>query len=57
MSKKNQKSKDMQNHKKPMNPDVLQEEFGSEFGDANSAKIYEVKEELKHRPKSGKKKK
>ncbi|MGD7008946.1 hypothetical protein [Metabacillus sp. 84] len=46
MSKK-QHSKEMQNHKKPMDPHVLQEEFGSEFGDANSGKIYDIKEQLK----------
>ncbi|WP_197491616.1 MULTISPECIES: hypothetical protein [Bacillaceae] len=57
MSKKHVKSKDLQNHKKPMNADLLEQEFGSEFGDGNSAKIYELKEELKRKSKSDKKKK
>lgn len=28
----------MKDHKKPMNPDILEEEFGSELGDINSSK-------------------
>ncbi|WP_243291735.1 hypothetical protein [Bacillus sp. FJAT-47783] len=42
MTKKHQKSKEMQNHKKPMHKQLLQEEFGSELGDYNASKIYEV---------------
>lgn len=38
VTKKHVKSKDMKNHKKPMNPDILEEEFGSELGDINSSK-------------------
>ncbi|MBS2968542.1 hypothetical protein J9317_07205 [Metabacillus sp. KIGAM252] len=57
MSKKHVKSKNLQNHKKPMNPDLLEQEFGSEFCDANSGKIYELKEELKRKSASDKKKK
>lgn len=38
MTKKHVKSKDMKDHKKPMNPDILEEEFGSELGDINSSK-------------------
>ncbi|PGT82373.1 MULTISPECIES: hypothetical protein [Bacillaceae] len=40
--KKNMKSKDMQNHKKPMETDILQEEFGQETGDVNASKLYEA---------------
>ncbi|MCM3160141.1 hypothetical protein KDJ21_023060 [Metabacillus litoralis] len=40
--KKNMKSKDMQNHKKPMDTDILQEEFGQETGDVNASKLYEA---------------
>lgn len=36
------KSKDMQNHKIPMETDILQEEFGHEVGDINASKIYEA---------------
>ncbi|WP_164502882.1 hypothetical protein [Metabacillus mangrovi] len=57
MSRKHMKSKDMQNHKKPMDPGLLEEEFGSEFGDANQGKIYELKEELKQQSACSKKKK
>ncbi|MFJ5963664.1 hypothetical protein [Bacillus sp. NPDC093026] len=42
MTKKHVKSKDLQEHKKPMNPDVLEEEFGSELGDVNSSKWFET---------------
>ncbi|KPN13723.1 hypothetical protein AKG37_11365 [Bacillus australimaris] len=38
MTKKHVKSKEMKDHKKPMDPDVLEEEFGSELGDINSSK-------------------
>lgn|GEM_PF-5985802 len=37
MTKKHVKSKEMKDHKKPMDPDIL-EEFGSELGDINSSK-------------------
>ena len=49
--KKHQKSKDMQNHKKPMNPDVLQEEFSNELGDVNAFKFIDVIETIKRRTK------
>ncbi|MGE6631127.1 hypothetical protein [Bacillus sp. NPDC077027] len=42
MTKKHVKSKDSEQHKKPMNPDILEEEFGSEFGDVNSSKWIET---------------
>ncbi|WP_226668429.1 hypothetical protein [Metabacillus litoralis] len=42
MTKKKMKSRDMQNHKKPTDIDLLQEEFGQELGDTNAAKIYEA---------------
>jgi len=38
VTKKHVKSKDMKDHKKPMDPDILEEEFGSELGDINSSK-------------------
>jgi len=38
VTKKHVKSKDMKDHKKPMNSDILEEEFGSELGDINSSK-------------------
>lgn len=40
-----------------MDPGLLEEEFGSEFGDANQGKIYELKEELKQQSACSKKKK
>ncbi|MED4532961.1 hypothetical protein ABET51_16965 [Metabacillus fastidiosus] len=42
MTKKKMHSKDIQNHKKPFSKDLLQEEFGSELGDVNSSKIYDL---------------
>ncbi|SPT93845.1 YkzE protein [Bacillus tequilensis] len=47
MVKKNRHSRDMQNHKKPMNKEVLEEEFSSEFGDYNAGKIIETLEVTK----------
>ncbi|WP_200874125.1 hypothetical protein [Bacillus safensis] len=38
MTKKHMKSKEMKDHKKPMDRDILEEEFGSELGDINSSK-------------------
>lgn len=38
VTKKHMKSKEMKDHKKPMDPDILEEEFGSELGDINSSK-------------------
>lgn len=49
--KKHQKSKDMQNHKKTMNPDVLQEEFSNELGDVNAFKFIDVIENNKKKNK------
>ncbi|MEC1560271.1 hypothetical protein [Bacillus haynesii] len=49
--KKHQKSKDMQNNKKPMNPDVLQEEFSNELGDVNAFKFIDVIENNKKKNK------
>lgn len=48
---KNQHSKDMQNHKKPMNKKVLEEEFSSEFGDYNAGKLIETLEQTKPKKK------
>ncbi|MCY8809715.1 hypothetical protein MOE86_18310 [Bacillus atrophaeus] len=48
---KNQHSKDMQNHKKPMNKKVLEEEFSSEFGDYNAGKLIEALEQTKPKKK------
>ncbi|NTU27920.1 hypothetical protein HPX95_17405 [Bacillus tequilensis] len=45
--KKHRHSKNMQNHKKPMNKKVLEEEFSSEFGDYNAGKIIETLEVTK----------
>ncbi|OAE04822.1 hypothetical protein A6A24_15370 [Bacillus subtilis] len=45
--KKNRHSRDMQNHKKPMNKKVLEEEFSSELGDYNAGKIIETLEVTK----------
>ncbi|MCY9230684.1 hypothetical protein [Bacillus inaquosorum] len=53
--KKNRHSKDMQNHKKPMNKKVLEEEFSSEFGDYNAGKIIETLEVTKPKKKKEKK--
>lgn len=55
MTKKHKKSKDMQNHKKPMPQDLLQEEFGHELGDVNAAKIYDAAEGNKNRDNKKKK--
>jgi len=41
----------MQNHKKPMNPDVLQEEFSNELGDVNAFKFIDVIENNKKKNK------
>lgn len=51
LMKKHQKSKDMQNNKKPMNPDVLQEEFSNELGDVNAFKFIDVIENNKKKNK------
>ncbi|ARW06434.1 hypothetical protein C6370_03180 [Bacillus atrophaeus] len=48
---KNQHSKDMQNHKKPMNKKVLEEEFSSELGDYNAGKLIETLEQTKPKKK------
>ncbi|MDA7026210.1 hypothetical protein PJ311_06230 [Bacillus sp. CLL-7-23] len=45
--KKHQKSKEKQNHKKPMNKQVLEEEFSSELGDVNAFKMIDVIEHNK----------
>ncbi|MCY7982532.1 hypothetical protein MOB89_03645 [Bacillus inaquosorum] len=55
--KKSRHSKDMQNHKKPMNKKVLEEEFSSEFGDYNAGKIIETLEVTKPKKKKEKKQK
>lgn len=49
MTKKTMKSRNMQNHKKPTDKDLLQEEFGQELGDTNAAKIYETIAEKKEK--------
>lgn len=51
---KNQKSKDMQNHKKPMNKKVLQEEFSGELGDVNAFKFIDIIEQNKKKKKDEK---
>ncbi|MCY9375885.1 hypothetical protein MOF34_12200 [Bacillus sp. T17B1] len=55
--KKNRHSRDMQNHKKPMNQKVLEEEFSSELGDYNAGKIIEMLEITKPEKKKEKKQK
>jgi len=42
MTKKHIKSKNQQNHKKPMHKQLLKEEFGTELGDYNAGKIYDI---------------
>ncbi|AFI28017.1 hypothetical protein MY9_1480 [Bacillus sp. JS] len=54
--KKHRHSRDMQNHKKPMNKKVLEEEFSSEFGDYNAGKIIETLEVTKPEKKNEKNK-
>ncbi|ASZ61102.1 hypothetical protein MKS87_07340 [Bacillus subtilis] len=54
--KKNRHSRDMQNHKKPMNKKVLEEEFSSELGDYNAGKIIETLEVTKAEKKKEKNK-
>ncbi|WFF75886.1 hypothetical protein P6282_18505 [Bacillus velezensis] len=51
MTKKNRHSKDMQNHKKPMDPKLLEEEFSSELGDYNAGKWIETLEQTKPKKK------
>ncbi|MGG0915595.1 hypothetical protein ABE147_13810 [Bacillus velezensis] len=51
MTKKNRHSKDMQNHKKPMDPKLLEEEFASELGDYNAGKWIESLEQTKPKKK------
>ncbi|MFN2745935.1 hypothetical protein ACINLE_13165 [Bacillus sp. z60-18] len=45
--KKHLKSGERQNHKKPMNKEVLQEEFSGELGDINAYKWIDVTEHNK----------
>nr|WP_035428036.1 hypothetical protein [Bacillus sp. NSP9.1] len=47
--KKHLKSGERQNHKKPMNKEVLQEEFSGELGDINAYKWIDVTEHNKKR--------
>lgn len=56
MTKKNRHSKDMQNHKKPMDPKLLEEEFASELGDYNAGKWIETLEQTKPKKKEDGKK-
>lgn len=56
MSKKTEKSRSMQNHKKPADKQLLQEEFGHELGDMNAAKTIELLESVKHKKKDRKEK-
>ncbi|WLR43114.1 hypothetical protein LC087_02590 [Bacillus carboniphilus] len=57
MTKKNEKkSGEQKQHKKTMNPSILQEEFSSELGDYNSTKIYDVLEGNRHKIRSDKEK-
>jgi hypothetical protein len=46
---KTHKSKDSEQHKKPMEPSLLEEEFGSEMGDYNSAKLLDILAEKKEK--------
>ncbi len=55
--KKNRHSREMQNHKKPMNKKVLEEEFSSELGDYNAGKIIETLEITKPEKKKENKRK
>ncbi|MED2978165.1 hypothetical protein P4284_15870 [Bacillus swezeyi] len=50
--KKHQKSRERQNHKKPMNKKVLQEEFSGELGDVNAFKFIDVIEQNKKKKKA-----
>ncbi|QNG59146.1 hypothetical protein H4O14_15210 [Bacillus sp. PAMC26568] len=49
MTKKTLKSKDSGQHKKPIEPSLLEEEFGSEMGDYNSTKILDTLAEKKEK--------
>ncbi|MFY4776811.1 hypothetical protein [Metabacillus sp. RGM 3146] len=51
MSKKTEKSRSMQNHKKPADKQLLKEEFGHELGDMNAAKTIELLELVKYKKK------
>ncbi|MFT4401216.1 hypothetical protein ACMX2I_14520 [Bacillus sp. SW14] len=55
--KRNRHSREMQNHKKPMNKKVLEEEFSSELGDYNAGKIIETLEITKPEKKKENKRK
>lgn len=46
----------MQNHKKPMDPELLEEEFSSELGDYNAGKLIETLEQTKPKKKEDSKK-
>ncbi|KAA6453130.1 hypothetical protein [Bacillus swezeyi] len=50
--KKHLKSRERQNHKKPMNKKVLQEEFSGELGDVNAFKYIDVIEQNKKKKKA-----
>ncbi|ALC80847.1 MULTISPECIES: hypothetical protein [Bacillus] len=39
---KNHKSKDIENHKKKMNPKILEEEYSHELGDVHAGKFFEL---------------
>ncbi|TDL80249.1 hypothetical protein [Peribacillus frigoritolerans] len=56
MTKKTNKSAHSEQHKKPMEPSLLEEEFGTEMGDYNSAKFIDAFAEKKAKAckKSGK---
>ncbi|MDQ0860560.1 hypothetical protein [Bacillus sp. V2I10] len=47
MTKKTHKSGESEQHKKPMEPSLLEEEFGTEMGDYNSAKFIDAFAEKK----------
>lgn len=47
MTKKTNKSAHSEQHKKPMEPSLLEEEFGTEMGDFNSAKFIDAFAEKK----------
>ncbi|WP_170289420.1 hypothetical protein [Metabacillus lacus] len=57
MTRKHEKSKDMENHKKPMDTSLLEEEFGQELGDYQASKIYELLSERNEKKNKGKPKK
>lgn len=48
---KNHKSKDIKNHKKKMNPEILEEEFSHELGNFHAGKFWEIIQDRKQKDK------